>query len=203
MIGTINNTGNVVVSTASSDMAAKFKKKEAMPLFIAFLVMFSIGIKLINANYLIKIRHKVRFLFTTLFFVIGILMMVTALKFEILWLALLGTMIFGMAKSFGEVINQGFIKGLDPSSWGGLSSGSGMAGLFGASYYLFLKFYKIELYSVFIIMIPLYILNYMFFLYLVQLKIRYDTIVGEKILSKLATENREASINKRLTWENF
>lgn len=120
-------------------MARDNNRKESMPLFIGFLVLLSIVIKMVNANYLVKVRHKVRIFYATLLYLIGILIMTYAFEHKLLLLALIGTMIFGMAKSFGDAVNQGFLKGFPPSTFVGYSSGTGFAGLAGSFYYLILK----------------------------------------------------------------
>lgn len=52
-------------------------------------------------------------------------------------------------------------------------------------------------------MIPTYVIYYILFLYLVSLKVSYDEEKDKSVISQFATESQEASINKRLTWENF
>lgn len=140
-LGIINNAGYVTIQISLSDMANKFKKSEMVPVFLFFLILMSISIRLINIKLLINIRHKIKIIYATFTFIFGILLIFFAFQNNILVLAFIGTSIFGMSKAFGDVIIQGFIKGFPPSSFGGYSSGTGIASLVGSSYYIIMKYF--------------------------------------------------------------
>lgn len=86
-----------------------------------------------------------------------------AIKKEILELSLVGAVFFGMSKSFGEVVIQGFLKGFPPNIIAGFASGTGLAGLTISIYYFIMKFVKFDIQTVFQIMFPFYFFFYIFF----------------------------------------
>ncbi len=139
-----------------------------MSFFVPSLVLFSILIKLINSKYLVKIKHKTKILIISHFFIIGIIIIKLSVYVNLFWLCLFGTILFGVAKSFGDMVIQGFIKGFPPKTFGGYCSGTGMAGVFGSCYYLSAKLFNFGLDSAFIFLIPFYIIYYIIFVLIVR-----------------------------------
>lgn len=105
------------------------------------------GTKFINSKYLLKVRHvgKIRTVVCfqlTAYIVIGLSTRITE-KWGF-YLAILGSMVMGMASSLGEVTIVGFLKGFDPQIISGWGSGTGFAGVFGAGYNLILRFFHLS-----------------------------------------------------------
>ena len=60
VLGLVNNTGYVMIGTASHDLAEQFDKKNLMPMFGLWEILFSGFVKFINSKYLIKVKHVYR-----------------------------------------------------------------------------------------------------------------------------------------------
>lgn len=75
----------------------------------------------------------------------------------------------GLATTFGDLTVQGHLKVFDPLVFSGFSSGTGFAGVFGASYYLILDYLEVSLYATFSFLLLLYLIYIMTFAFMVKL----------------------------------
>ena len=199
-LGLINHCGFTIVLSASQDLAKKFGHDKLMSLFSGFLVLFSIGVKIFNAKFLLKIYHKVRIAIAVSLFLSGVTCIILALRNETFVLALIGSTLLGMGGAFGEANIQGFIKGFPPETIGAFSSGTGGAGLFGSFYYFMFKVYGYKESGIFAYLYPPYLLYFFLFAYVVHLKVRYDECQEVLIEDKEGTEGQEAHINTKLSF---
>ena len=81
-------------------------------LFLTSLWIFSALIKILNSTWWIKWTHTRRFNITNVLFVIGYLIMTYTYSVDGedvygFWVALFGTLVIGLASSFGESVNLG------------------------------------------------------------------------------------------------
>ena len=102
------------MTAASADIAEKFDKSDLVGSFLLSLWLFSALIKWLNCTYWIKWTHALRFNLTNILFIIGFLLMsytyiIDGSNVYGFYLALVATLIIGIASSFGESVNLGFI----------------------------------------------------------------------------------------------
>lgn len=198
-LGLLNNSGYVIVLSASADLADRFHQEKLMSLFSGSLVFFSIGVKMISAWFLLKLYHKMRIGVAIAFFFLGLSSIILALRVENFELALLGSLFLGMGGSFGDSSIQGFMKAFPPETFVGYSSGTGGAGVFGSFYYLLLKIYDFDVSKIFLFLFPAYVLYYFCFSYLIRLKVRLDATVRIASVESDIVEGKEAHINEELS----
>jgi battenin len=198
-LGLFNNSGYVVVLSAASDMAHDFGYDKSMSLFSGCMVFFSVAVKVISAKYLLKVYHKIRVGIAVSFFIMGVTSIILAYKFMSFPLSLFGTMLLGMGGAFGDSAIQGFMKAFPSEIFVGYSSGTGGAGLFGSFYYLFFKAYHFDPSQIFFYLYPAYITYFFLFFILVIVKGRFDennALINPRTES---VENKETSINVKLS----
>jgi battenin len=198
-LGLLNNSGYVVVLSAAKDLAEHFQKEYMISIFSGCLVFFSIGVKLFNAKYLLQIHHKIRIGIAVSFFLIGVINISFALENENFFLCLFGCMLLGIGGAIGDANIQGFIKGFPSETFTGYSSGTGGAGVFGSYYYLALKIYEFDSSQIFKFLFPAYIIYFFCFLYLVQQKVKLDINNDTSNSAHTGVEDKEASINQKLS----
>jgi hypothetical protein len=196
-IGGMAHFGPMLAQTASGDITDKFHKEHLLPIFSGLQTFFSIFVKFFNTKYLIKIAHMKRYFAAMMLLSIQIGCTFSGLRFEIFELCLMGTIMLGIGKAFSDTVVSGFIKGLPPSVFGGFAMGQGFGGIFGTFVYFIMKHFKFEPQSAFIVMIPIYVMQYSLFIVLVRVKVKLDNLKNIDKSVK-ATAEDEAKINKKL-----
>ena len=84
LLGLINNTGIVMITTIAHDLSADFDKKQLMPLFQFFENVFSVYVWFASSRYFIKVKHINRLIFNSLIMMIsyGLLGILIIYKFK-------------------------------------------------------------------------------------------------------------------------
>ena len=134
-----------------------------MSAFSGCLVLFGIFARIYNTKFLLKLKHRTKNIIVIISFVLGVGILLTSRFCDIFAFALIGTIFIGIGCSLGDSTNLGFMKGLPPIVANGHSSGTGLSGLIGTSFYLLLKIFKFSFYAVVSSMLffyPLYALNF-------------------------------------------
>lgn len=153
---TLNNLSYEVILCYSNDLAIRFDKENFMSAFSGCLVLFGLAIRMFNTKFLLRVRHRYKNWMVIAFFVMGVGLMMLADNLDIFELTLLGTIFFGIGTSLGDSTNVGFIKGLPPIVAAGHSSGSGLSGVIGSTFYLLLKIFNFSFQNVNIAMLFFY-----------------------------------------------
>ena len=121
------------------------------------LVIFSGVIKIINVRYLLTVNHLTRVIITTVFMIIGFVLMSIATSANASWgfgVSMVATLFTGLASSWGEALAIGFMKFYPPEFVGSFSSGTGLAGVGGVAFMLGLRAAGLADSFIFIIMLP-------------------------------------------------
>jgi hypothetical protein len=147
-LGALNNLSYEVILCFSNDLAKEFNEEKFMSVFSGCLVLFGIFARFINSKFLLKIRHRTKNFIVIAFFVLGILTMFFAKYFNVFVFSLFGTLFFGIGTSLGDSNDLGFMKGLPSIVASGHSSGTGLSGMVGSSFYLLLKIFNFSFYAV-------------------------------------------------------
>ena len=143
VIGLVNNNGYVMVAAGAANLADDFDKKKLMPLFQLSLILFSSLTRIVNAKYLIRTQHLVRIFIVTGCIVSSFLLIALCCFYEdieaMFWLSLLASIIVGIGCALGESVNLGFLKTFPGNTIGYYGSGTGFAGITGATIFLILN----------------------------------------------------------------
>ena len=126
-------------------------------------------VRYINGTFLQHYTHNVKTFATSLIF-LGSIVIMFYQNSNVLFVTAI--CMVGIATSFGDQINQGFIKGFNPVTISGYSIGTGCGGVIGALYYLALLSFDIQTQWIYLLLFPFYILYYVIFWLLLLEKIR-------------------------------
>ena len=206
-LGTLNNLCVEMTLCYSNDMAKDFHKEKFMSIFSLFSVVFAISIRMINAKWMLHIRHRTKNILVICFFVCGVSFMLLAKSTNTFTLTLFGSIFFGAGTSLGESNNLGFLKGFPPSMSGAYSSGTGLSGVIGSVFYLLLKLFHFSFYTVNLLILIFYPF-YAFVFYKACVLKEYietpqtlyeETILGNEQPANLKqVEINEAKVNEHL-----
>lgn len=139
-LGLVNNFSYVVISASSADLASTFQQNSNIGIILWASIGAGFAVKALNTFYFVK-RHfhfNPRVHMTLITFFIGYLGLSLSLR-----LSFSSCIVFifltGGACSFGESVILGYLKSFPSSMTGAWSSGTGLAGVGGVSFYLLLK----------------------------------------------------------------
>lgn len=210
----------------SNDIAAEFGQQKLMSFFSSALVIFGFAINLCNGSFLIKIKHRNKMLVTILFLVMSVGLFVLARCVRVFALTIVATLLMGAGINLGDVTVLGFMKCFPPFAISGYSSGTGLGGILGGSLYLILKLMNFSITATLVSMLaffPVYGMSF-YFVVRLQLKIQSDSaLINSKLEdeenvddfestssvllpnqnSQEVLQEKEAKINKKLTWSTF
>ena len=213
-IGCLNNLCIEITLCYSNDLAKKFKHDKFMTIFHFIMLIFAMLIRIINAKYMLKIRHRIKNLLVVACFSVGILLMIIAFWKQWFAFTLFSMIFFGMGTSLGEGNNLGFLKGFPSEIYAGYTAGTGLSGLIGSTFYFLLKLFKFPFYAVnlsMLIFYPLYVLMFhLACVYKAKLTEFYKQSSDfeqegskEHLLDQLNVEDIEAKVNDELSFQNF
>ena len=174
---TLNNLSYEVILCYSNDLAIRFDKVNFMSAFSGCLVLVGLVIRMFNTKFLLRVRHRYKNWMVIASFVVGVGLMMLADNLNIFELTLLGTIFFGIGTSLGDSTNVGFIKGLPPIVAAGHSSGSGLSGVIGSTFYLLLKIFNFSFMDVNIAMLFFYPIYAVVFWRAVCFKKEFDQLI--------------------------
>ena len=233
-IGLVNNLGYVLIITSAQQFATKLDNGGLIAFYPLALIIFNSISRFINSKYCIKISYFKRVLGLSAYFCFGYVFLFIILtiidnsddfnKTLAFILTLIPSVIMGTGQSFGEATFLGYIRTFPEDYVSGWSSGTGFAGVFGASLSLIFKLIKesFDLKNLYLIVSPITIIFFFVFYLTYKIKNNIDkqnesnSEEGSKEENKdlperpsdLIVENSnnratDVSENKELSVENF
>ena len=133
ILGTINNLSYVIVNSSALVLAASYNKSNLVAVIPWANVGFNLLIKGINTFFLIKIPHGFRFGVNGLLMIVGLLGISFAPEF---YSTLVFILIIGLTSGLGESIALEYLHKFESRLINAWSSGTGFAGVLGASVYI-------------------------------------------------------------------
>ena len=175
--GTINNNGYVIVQAAASDLARSFHEENFMGFFLFFMRGAGIITRLVNGACCVNVRHLTRVIIATLITAISFGLIAAAClnenKVIFFWVAVVASVLQGIAQSFGEAVILGFSKGFPNRCIGNFSAGTGFSGVFATGVLLGAKAIKMKNSTLFFIEMPTVFIYFFSFYWLVTQKKTY------------------------------
>ena len=233
-IGLVNNLGYVLIITSAQQFASKLNNETLIAFYPLALILFNSISRFMNSKYCITISYFKRILGLSIYFCFGYLFLFTILTiidyskdFDqtlAFFLSLIPAIIMGTGQSFGEATFLGYIRTFPEDYVSGWSSGTGFAGVFGASLSLIFKIIteQFDLKNLYLIISPVTIL--FFFAFYITFRIKTNIDNKRKIENENETENNfsnslperpsdllsnnnskatDVSQNKKMSLENF
>ena len=133
ILGTINNLSYVIVNSSALVLAASYNKSNLVAVIPWANVGFNLIIKGINTFLLIKIPYKFRFGVNGLLMIVGLLGISFAPEF---YSTIAFILLIGLTSGLGESIALEYLQKFESRLVNGWSSGTGFAGVLGASLYI-------------------------------------------------------------------
>ena len=181
-IGLVNNLGYVLIITSAQQFASKLNDDTLIAFYPLALIVFNSISRFTNSKYCITVSYCKRAIGLSIYFCFGYLFLFTVLTIIdsyddfnqklAFFLTLIPAVIMGTGQSFGEATFLGYIRTFPQDYVSGWSSGTGFAGVFGASLSLIFKLLddKFELKNLYLIVSPVTILY--FFSFYITFKIK-------------------------------
>ena len=148
-IGLINNLGYVLIITSAQQFASKLNNDTLIAFYPLALILFNFISGLINSKFCITISYFKRVLGLSIYFCLGYLFLFTILTIIdntndfnnnlAFFLTLIPSVMMGTGQAFGEATFLGYIRTFPEDYVAGWSSGTGFAGVVGASLSLIFK----------------------------------------------------------------
>ena len=185
-IGLVNNLGYVLIITSAQQFASKLNNDTLIAFYPLALIVFNSSARVINSKSCITISYFKRILFLSIYFCIGYLFLFAILliidnsdDFDedlAFFLTLIPAVIMGTGQSFGEATFLGYIRTFPEDYVSGWSSGTGLAGVFGASLSLIFKLIQesFDLKNLYLIISPVTVLFFLAFYITYRIKNRID-----------------------------
>ncbi|KAH9500453.1 G1/S-specific cyclin cln3 [Bulinus truncatus] len=133
LMGTINNLPYVIVNSAASTISDRFGQSDLVGVIFGANVSLSVIVKSLNTFLLLNVSYSARYIVNGLIMLIGLFGISYAFSF---WFAILCIAVIGSSSAFGENVTLGFLSRFPSSLVNAWSSGTGMAGLLGASIFI-------------------------------------------------------------------
>ena len=135
LLGLFNNFSYVVILAGARSLCCSFGRLQFLGAIQWALVGIGIFVRCLNTFCLEGVSVSIRMMVVSVSFVVGYVGIVLSIKTSF-WLAVFSIVIMGGACSFGESLLLGFMRKYPAAIVGGWSSGTGMAGVGGAGFYL-------------------------------------------------------------------
>ena len=184
--GLVNNLGYVLIITSAQQFASKLNNDKLIAFYPLALILFNSISRFINSKFCITVTYFKRALGLSIYFGFGYLFLFVILtiidKSEdfnqtlAFLLTLIPAVIMGTGQSFGEATFLGYIRTFPEDYVSGWSSGTGLAGVFGASLSLIFKLIKekFDLKNLYLIISPITILYFLSFYLTYRIKKNID-----------------------------
>lgn len=197
-LAALNNLSYEVILCYSNDLAKQFNKEDFMSSFSGCLVLFGICARFINSKLLLKVRHRTKNYIVIFSFVLGIAVLIISKYFNIFIFSLIGTSLLGIGCSLGDSNDLGFMKGLPSIVASGHSSGTGLSGVIGTTFYLLLKIFHFSFYAVVCSILFFYPFYALCFHLAVKFKLQWNERLREAKYEKLLDEEEKLKINEEI-----
>lgn len=207
-LGALNNLCVEIVMCYANDLAKSFNHQDIMTVFHSVMLVCAILTRLVNSYLFLNIKHRYKNISTVFVYVLGVIFMFLAYGTKVFVLTLLASFCFGLGTSLGEVTNLGYMKAFPASVSGPYSSGTGLSGLIGTSFYFLLKIFKFSIVSTNLVMLMFYPLYILAFIWAIRLRRKLKEIEelegSNEVSNQVETlEEAEAYINKKISWSRF
>ena len=171
-IGLVNNLGYVLIITSAQQFASKVNDDTLIAFYPLALILFNSISRFINSKYCITVTYFKRALGLSFYFGFGYLFLFAILTIIdsiddfnqklAFFLTLIPAVIMGTGQSFGEATFLGYIRTFPEDYVSGWSSGTGFAGVFGASLSLLFKLIDedFELKYLYLIISPIFYITF-------------------------------------------
>lgn len=226
ILALLNNTPYVVIVCGAQDLAVEFNMANYVPSFLFSLNIFSLLVRILNSEWLLQYRHQVKVTWCAGIWTAGYILFYCAYYFKHsnsaagFIVCLIATVLIGASTSVADCTIIGFMKAVPADLIGAWSSGTGMAGIFGAVMYLIIKSMQIEFRHVVLMLVPLAIAHCLIFKATLHYKAKLEVkaihqsdiaahtypsspIEGEVNKRQHDTELLEARQNEPLNWEGI
>ena len=202
-IGLVNNLGYVLIITSAQQFASKVNDDALIAFYPLALILFNSLSRLINSKYCITVSYFKRALGLSLYFCFGYLFLFTILTIIdsidnfnqklAFFLTLIPAVIMGTGQSFGEATFLGYIRTFPEDYVSGWSSGTGFAGVFGASLSLLFKLIdeEFELKYLYLMISPVTVLYFLAFYITYKIKKNIDDKKRAKEMNDYEEEENE------------
>ncbi|CAL1541517.1 unnamed protein product [Lymnaea stagnalis] len=133
LMGAINNLPYVIVNSAANTIADRFGESDLVGVVFGANVALSVFVKSLNTFVLLNASYSLRFIANGLIMLTGLFGIAYAFNFGF---AIACIAVVGSSSAFGENVTLGFLSWFPSSMVNAWSSGTGMAGLLGASLFI-------------------------------------------------------------------
>lgn len=172
-LGLINNTPQVLVHGVSKKLSEELKRENMMPVFSGAMISLTFVSSVFYGRYLVKTHHMKRIILSIFLAVLGAALVILSLILEEIIVCFVGVSFIGIAKLFGLLTIMGFVKSFDSSAIGGLTAGTGGAGLFGALYIIAMRYWNKGTIFTFLTITIAYVPYFFLFAFLIKLLYKY------------------------------
>ena len=215
-IGLANNVGYVLIITSAQQFASKVNDDTLIAFYPLALIIFNSLSRIINSKMCIRVTYFKRALGLSIYFCFGYLLLFTILTIIdnnegfnqklAFFLTLIPAVIMGTGLSFGETTFLGYIRTFPEDYVSGWSSGTGFAGVCGASLSLLFKLINedFDLKYLYLIMSPITVLYFLSFYITYKIKKNIDDKNNsakemiEYVEEEENEENKDIEIRKNL-----
>jgi len=208
-IGLVNNLGYVLIISSAQQFASKLDDDRLIAFYPLALIIFNSISRLINSKYCITVSYFKRALGLSLYFCFGYVFLFTVLTIVdnsknfnqklAFFLTLIPAVIMGTGQSFGEATFLGYIRTFPEDYVSGWSSGTGFAGVVGASLSLLFKLINenFDLKNLYLIISPIAILYFFAFYITYRIKQNIDAKIRLAVESDEKDEEDENMLDKQ------
>ncbi|KAI8783883.1 battenin isoform X1 [Biomphalaria glabrata] len=133
LMGAINNLPYVIVNSAASTIADRFNHSDLVGVVFGANVSLSVFVKSLNTFLLLKVSYTLRYIVNGCIMLLGLFGISYAFNFAF---AIVCIAVVGSSSAFGENVTLGFLTRYPSSLVNAWASGTGMAGLLGASIFI-------------------------------------------------------------------
>ena len=133
ILGAINNLSYVIVNSSALVLAASFNKSNLIAVIPWANVGFNLLIKGINTFFLVNLSFHLRFTVNGLLMILGLLGISFAPNF---YMVIACILVIGLTSGFGESVALEYLQKFESRLVNAWASGTGFAGVLGASLYI-------------------------------------------------------------------
>ena len=169
LIGLVNNFPSVLIGSGAQIITKHFHEQDFLPLFQLMLSSCAIPMLLINFLYLSSVNSLLRITVVCGAWLTAFAVMYQCMQTNEDWgfpIALMATLLIGLAQTIGECVNLGFLKAFPSDYIVGFTSGTGFAGIAGAGAWLMCKALGLTNSQVFLVFIPLIAVYFIAFMWI-------------------------------------
>ena len=199
-----------------------------MGIFSFSMVFIAMLLRVVNSRYLMKIKHQYKIWCAIVFSVLSIGFLILSKQIQLFGFTIVSCLLVGFSISLGDCTIIGFMKCFPAIIFSGYSSGTGMSGVVGATFYLVLKFFSVPFEYIVLSLLVFYPIYGLCFYLVMRLKVQLEESMkqnnnsfveleevnisidkkeretkGMKLPSIRKLQENESQINQKLSWSSF